>query len=235
MEEERLFPIDIHYNKLLGEGSASNLSWIFVSYYNFLYNIHAHVMRMFTHMIALCITWACMQIQHQGPGVVTYMYMFVTGIKIFDQTIYVFPSKVLDRLIYSGSKNKLAFNITDRVDRFLRVQRSPLSFHQLLNKMLITWFYFDPDCKCFNGRLKVTIYLLMICMKNATLYISGDMLRSHPSHAHRLVARPQALWLQVALTGEGNPGACCPGSENPPQHWTAGKDHTDRESYVIWH
>ena len=52
-----------------------------------------------------------MRIQHQGPGVVTYM--FVTGIKIFDQTIYVFPSKVLDHLIYSGSKVKLAFNIID--------------------------------------------------------------------------------------------------------------------------
>ena len=52
-----------------------------------------------------------MQIQHQGLEVVTYM--FVTGIKIFDQTIYVFPSKVLDRLIYSGSKIKLALNIID--------------------------------------------------------------------------------------------------------------------------
>ena len=65
-------------------------------------------------------------------------HLYVCGIKIFDQTIYVFPLKFLDRLIYSGSKIKLTFNIIDRVDRFLWVQRSPLSFHQLLNTMLIT-------------------------------------------------------------------------------------------------
>ena len=53
MEEERLFPIDIHYNKLLGKGSTSTLIITQLDLSVLLQrgdslNIHAHVMRMLT-------------------------------------------------------------------------------------------------------------------------------------------------------------------------------------------
>ena len=64
MEEERLFPIDIHYNKLLGKGSTSTLIITQLDLSVLLQrgdslNIHAHVMRMLTWYLYASREYAC--------------------------------------------------------------------------------------------------------------------------------------------------------------------------------